>query len=270
MPKISILMGIYNCADTLPEAIDCILAQTVTDWELILCDDGSKDDTYAVAEEYQKKHPDQIILVKNEKNMGLNYTLNHCLSHAKGEFIARMDGDDLCEPDRFEKELAALEANPDISIVSCVTSFFDETGTWGESHPECFPEPMDFLKGTPFCHAPCMVKREAYFAVGGYTVDKKFLRVEDYELWVKMYALGYRGMNIQEVLYHVRDDREAKRRRKLKYRINEARVLIKATKQLKLPIVGYCYAVRPVLIGLLPPVVYDMLHKTRLKKEENL
>ena len=106
--KISVLMGIYNCAATLPEAIDCILAQTESSWELILCDDGSADDTYAVAQSYAEKYADQIVLLKNDKNMGLNYTLNRCLAAAKGEFVARMDGDDLCSPDRFQKELAAL------------------------------------------------------------------------------------------------------------------------------------------------------------------
>ena len=66
--KVSVLMGIYNCAKTLPEAIDAILAQTYTDWELILCDDGSKDDTILVATEYVDKYPDKILLLKNEKN----------------------------------------------------------------------------------------------------------------------------------------------------------------------------------------------------------
>ena len=77
--KISVLMGIYNCAETLGAAIESILAQTFTDWELILCDDGSSDDTYAVAEGYQQQYPEKIKLLKNEKNMGLNYTLNHSL-----------------------------------------------------------------------------------------------------------------------------------------------------------------------------------------------
>lgn len=88
--KISILMGIYNCASTLAEAIDSILAQTFTDWELILCDDGSKDDTYAVADSYRRRYPHKIILIKNPQNMGLNFTLNHCLEHASGEYIARI------------------------------------------------------------------------------------------------------------------------------------------------------------------------------------
>ena len=89
--EISVIMGIYNCASTLPEAIDSIIMQTYTDWELILCDDGSLDDTYAVAEEYRCKYPDKIILIKNDRNMGLNYTLNHCLQYVTGKYIARMD-----------------------------------------------------------------------------------------------------------------------------------------------------------------------------------
>ena len=74
--KISIIMGIYNCAKTLPEAIDSILAQTYSNWELIMCDDGSSDDTYAIAEKYKITYPNKIKLIKNEKNLGLNATLN--------------------------------------------------------------------------------------------------------------------------------------------------------------------------------------------------
>lgn len=264
MPKISVLMGIYNCADTLGAAIECILAQTEIDWELILCEDGSKDDTYAVAEHYRRKYPRRIVLLKNEKNMGLNHTLNRCLAAAKGEFIARMDGDDLCDPTRFGKQLAALEENPNIAIVSTAMTYFDESGTWGKSNPMERPQPIDFLNGTPFCHAPCMVRKEAYLAVGGYTEDEKYLRVEDFDLWVKMYAKGYRGMNLAEPLYHMRDDRNATARRKFKYRINEARVYAKAVRLLKLPVWGYCKALRPIIVGLLPTGIYTWLHKKRL------
>lgn len=269
MPIISVLMGIYNCADTLPEAIDCILAQTFTDWELILCDDGSVDDTVSVAEEYRKQYPNQIILIKNDKNMGLNYTLNHCLSHARGEFVARMDGDDRCDPTRFEKELQALENHPDIALVSTEMTYFDETGTWGRSHAKAFPQVRDFISGSPFCHAPCMMRREALRSVGGYTDDIKYLRVEDYELWVKLYAAGYLGMNLLEPLYHMRDDREAYARRKFRYRINEARVICKAVRLLKLPVWAYGRALRPILVGLLPAGIYKILHKSNREVKKN-
>ncbi len=264
---ISVIMGIYNCASTLPEAIDCILAQTVTDWELILCDDGSSDDTYAVAIAYRDRFPEKIKVLKNEHNLGLNATLNNCLAAASGRYIARMDGDDVCEPTRFEKELAVLESEPDIAIVSSDMAHFDESGEWGKIAHPTYPDKTAFLHGTPFCHAPCMVKKEAYDAVGGYSVDKKLLRVEDYHLWIKMYKAGYRGKNIDEVLYRMRDDRHAYSRRKFRYRLNEAYVKAYAVKTLGLPVTGYIHALRPILVGLLPKALYDKLHKRNLQAE---
>ena len=263
--KISVLMGIYNCADTLPAAIDCILQQTCPDWELIMCDDGSKDDTYAVAASYRQQYPDKIRLLKNERNMGLNYTLNHCLRHAAGEFIARMDGDDLCMPERFAAELQALEENPEMAVVSTPMEYFDENGTWGVGTVIERPQPADLLRGTPFCHAPCMARRAAIEAVGGYTDDPKYLRVEDYDLWVKMYGAGFRGMNLTVPMYRMRDDRNAAARRKFRHRINEARVKGKAIRLLKLPVWNYVYILRPILVGLLPMGLYTKLHKKRLE-----
>lgn len=262
--RVSVLMGIYNCAKTLPEAIDSILGQTYTDWELILCDDGSADDTCAVAESYRQRFPEKIILLKNKRNMGLNYTLNRCLSQANGEFIARMDGDDLCSADRFEKEIRALETHPEMAVVSTNMVYFDEAGIWGQGHVVPFPEKYAFMGGTPFCHAPCMMRRTVLKEIGGYTDDPKFLRVEDFDLWVKLYAAGYKGMNLDESLYQMRDDRNATNRRKFRYRINEARVICKAVRLLGLPARNYIRAMRPILVGLIPMWLYEKLHKKRL------
>ena len=84
-PEISVIMGMYNCADTLSEAIESILNQTMKEWELIMCDDGSSDATYEVAELYMKRYPEKMILLRNRENRGLNYTLNRCLKAAKGK-----------------------------------------------------------------------------------------------------------------------------------------------------------------------------------------
>ena len=266
MVAISVIMGIYNCADTLSEAIDSIISQTYTDWELIMCDDGSTDNTYKIALKYKEKYRDKITLLKNDKNLGLNETLNKCLSVANGKFIARMDGDDICSPLRFEKEINILEIEHDVSIVSTDMEFFDESGVWGKiSHPE-YPTPKDFMYGSPFCHAPCMVRKEAFDAVKGYSVDKKLLRVEDYHLWLKMYKAGFKGKNIHTCLYSMRDDRNAYNRRKFKYRINEAYVKYLSVKELDLPAIGYVYALRPIIVGLLPKPIYKILHKRNLKK----
>ncbi|MDY5028019.1 MAG: glycosyltransferase [Oliverpabstia sp.] len=264
LPTISVIMGIYNCAATLSEAVECILNQTFTDWELIMCDDGSQDDTYEVAKKYADKYAEKIILLQNKQNKGLNYTLNRCLALAKGSYIARMDGDDHCSENRFEVEMEIFRREPEIDIVSTDMQYFDETGIWGNiSHPT-YPTKKDFLSGTPFCHAPCLVKKKAFLAVGGYSESEKLLRVEDYHLWVKMYKMGCKGKNVHIPLYQMRDDRNAYGRRKFKYRLNEAYVKAVAVKELELPIIGYIYALRPILVGLLPPTIYDILHKKNL------
>lgn len=265
--KISVIMGIYNCSGTLPKAIESILNQTISNWELIMCDDGSQDETYSVAQKYQKQYSDKILLLKNNSNRGLNYTLNRCLKAASGSYIARMDGDDWCLPERFETELKVLENEPEIAIVSTDMGYFDDTGIWGNiSHPE-YPMPKDFLSGTPFCHAPCMVRKKAFDQVNGYSDGKYLLRVEDYHLWIKMYKAGFRGKNIHKQLYFMRDDRNAYRRRKFRYRLNEAYVKYLAVKELHLPFTGYIYVIRPILIGILPEKIYDNLHKRRLNNQ---
>lgn len=266
MARISIISGVYNCAETLPEAIESILRQTVTDWEWILCDDASSDNTMQVLEAYRSKYPEKFILLRNDKNQGLNFTLNRCLRHANGELIARMDGDDVCAPERFEVELAALEAEPDIDIVSTDMEFFDETGVWGcIAHPT-YPQPEDLIRGTPFCHAPCMVRRAALEAVGGYTEGKRFLRVEDYHLWLKMYAAGYRGKNIHLPLYQMRDDHRARKRRKLRYRFNEAHVMKLVCRTFHLCGLNRLRAIRPIAVGLMPSPLYHLFHHARLKR----
>lgn len=264
--KVSVIMGIYNCAKTLEEALDCIINQTYTNWEVIMCDDYSSDNTIQIAEQYIQKYPGKFVLLKNKENHGLNYTLNKCLKVATGHYIARMDGDDLCAEDRFAKEVTILDERKDISIVSTDMNFFDEKGVWGRTHTEKNPTKESFLRATPFCHAACMVRKEAYLAVDGYSVSDKLLRVEDYHLWVKMYAKGYKGVNVQEPLYSMRDDRDAQSRRKFKYRLNEAYVKGYAIKEFKLPVMSYIYCLRPLLVGLLPARVYKILHRNKQKK----
>lgn len=261
--KISILMGIYNCAATLPEAIDSILAQTYTNWELIMCDDGSKDNTIEVAMEYVAGYSDKIKLLKNEKNMGLNFTLNKCLEHATGEYIARMDGDDSCSCLRFEKEIEYLEDHLEYSLVSCHMELYDESGVFGVVKYKENPELKDFLKASQFCHAGCMIRAEVLRALGGYTVSDKFLRVEDYELWVRLYLAGYRGYNLQEVLYSMRDDRNAFKRRTFKSRVNESRVIKKICKEGKLDLFNYYYILIPILKWFMPRFLYRWLHRKK-------
>lgn len=258
--KISILMAIYNCAKTLPEAIDSILSQTYPHWKLIMCDDGSADNTYKVAKQYTDKYPEKIILIKNEKNMGLNYSLNHCLKYADTEYVARMDGDDISLPERLEKQIEFLQNNPQYSIISCPMIYFDENGDWGRGFSTESPTKYDFIKGTPFCHAPCIIRTDAIKSVDGYSTNPKTLRAEDYNLWFRLYAKGYLGHNLQTPYYKMRDDMNAYKRRKFKFALNEAYVRFTGYKMLKLPLKAYIYVLRPIIVALLPKKLYLFLH----------
>lgn len=253
-------MGIYNCAPYLQKALDSLYAQTFQDFEIILCEDGSKDNTYEVAMQNVDSHPN-IKLLRNERNLGLNVTLNNCLAVAEGDYIARMDGDDISLPTRFEKEVHFLDTHPEYAIVSCPMIYFDEEGDFREGKAIECPQKKDFVHGTPICHAPCMVRRETYEKVNGYSVDKRLLRVEDYHLWMKMYAAGYKAYNIQEPLYKMRDGRDAQIRRTWNNRKNEMYVRRIGFKILGLPFISNIYVLRPLVAYLAPNWLYKKIHR---------
>ena len=259
-PKISVLMGIYKCAETLEQAVASIQKQTYTNWELILCDDGSDDNTYEVAHSLSEKDR-RIVLLRNEVNLGLNATLNRCLAAATGDYIARMDGDDDCVPERFEKQVNFLEIHPEFQITSCPMKLFDENGEWGQTTVPEYPTPEQVVSGTPISHAPVMLRKECMDAVGGYTENPRMLRVEDVNLWIKLYSVGYRCYNIQEPLYRMRNDQNALNRRKYIYRINSAYVRIQGCRLLNLGPKSYLMACRPLINGLVPAKLRQIIRK---------
>ena len=247
MPKISVLMGAYNCGSTIGKSIESIQNQTFTDWEMIICDDGSADNTAEVVKEYQK-NDNRIIFISNDKNRGLSYTLNHCLEKASGEYCARMDGDDLCDETRFEKQAKFLDEHPEYGFVSTTMKRFDERGEYmvpeiGEGYS---PTNKSFIKGSPFCHAPAMLRKSTYDAVDGYRVDDRVLGVEDYDMWFRIYAKGIKGYIIEEPLYSMFDGRDAGARRTFKRRLNEAWVRKEGYKLLKIPFVYRIFVLKPI------------------------
>ena len=260
MKRITVLMGIYNCASTLIEALDSLYSQTYHGFKIVLCEDGSTDDTYNVAAAYAESH-DNIILIRNEKNMGLNYTLNRCLEYADTEYIARMDGDDISLPTRFEKELIFLDANPQYAVVSVPMVYFDENGDfrWGKGKGEI--KKTDFIHGSPVCHAPCMARTSVIKSVGGYSEGKDLYRVEDYHLWFKVFAAGHKLYMMDECLYKMRDDRNAKSRRKWINRKNAFKLMNKGFRMIGLPLWYHIYSLRPIIIHFMPGFIYDYFHK---------
>lgn len=257
--RISVIMGIYNCSSTLVEALDSLYNQTYQNFKIILCDDCSTDNTFQVAQDYASKH-DNIILIKNDKNLRLAATLNHCLEYADTEYVARMDGDDVSLNTRFEKEIIFLDTHPEYALVSCPMIYFDNNGDWGKGKSKETPQILDFVKGSPFCHAPVMMRRSALNNVGNYTVKSTLRRGQDYYLWHKFYVYGYKGFNLQEHLYKMRDDKMAAKRRTFRDRLNATRVRLEVYKHLGIPLKYYPTAFKGILVGLLPMKLYNILH----------
>ncbi len=252
MAKLSVIMGIYNCAATLRDAIESILNQTYSDLELVLCDDGSTDDTYNVAKGYADKFPDKIVLLKNEQNLGLPETLNKCLSAAHGYYVARMDGDDISLPDRFEKQIRFLEENPDIDCVGTGMIRFDENGEFDNLLPVSNPDKYT-LKLFPLCyHATLMMKKSCYDAIGGYVSIPRTQRCEDIDMWFRFASKGFKAENINECLYKVREDRFALNRRKFRYVFNIFKTNLYGFKLLNYPLYFYPFALKPIITHFIP------------------
>ena len=261
LPRITVIMGIYNCADTLVEALKSLESQTYKNFKVVLCDDGSKDDTLQVALRWAEEHPNYLV-IQNEHNIKLAATLNHCLGYVDTEYVARMDGDDISLPTRFEKEIAFLDAHPEFAFVSTPMAHFDERGIWREGKEIEYPQNCDFKDCAPFCHAPCMVRKSAYDLVNGYTTDEKVERAEDYYLWYKMYRAGLKGYNIQEILYMMRDDKNAIARRKVKDRLRGVKMHWEILRGLNIKY-PYLIILKGVSKILVPPFLIPTLRKLK-------
>lgn len=254
-PTVSIIMGAYNAAETLHECVNSILAQEFTDWELIICDDGSSDDTLRICKKYAADHPDRFLILTNERNLKLAATLNRCLAVARGKYIARMDADDISTPDRLTRQVAILDSQSDVDLVGTAMQRFDETGMHSLVVPPERPDRNTLRRSVPFCHATVLARRAVFEQTGGYSEASRAERVEDVDLWFRFYSQGFVGINLSEPLYLVREDADAFRRRTVRARLNGFKTTIIGYRQLGYPAHCYLHPVRQLSKALVPTTV---------------
>lgn len=251
--KISVIMGIYNSEKTLSEAIDSILNQTYDNWQLIMCDDGSTDATFSLAESYRQRYPDRILLLKNDINRKLAFTLNRCLSYADGYYIARMDADDYCSSERFEKQVEFLDNNPDVDLCGTAAWLVPIRGEIKRMLvPPTEPDRYSLHYTVPFIHPSIMARRDVYDALGGYTDTPRTVRCEDCDFWYRFFAAGFKGYNLNEPLFYHREDKAAIMRRTAKGRWNSFRTDIFGYRLLGYPWYWYSRTVIPLLKIFVP------------------
>lgn len=266
--KISVIMGIYNplARMQLNEAITSIINQSFTEWELILCDDGSET-AYVPLINEAADMDDRIIRIRNGTNKGLGYSLNQCLSIATGKYIARMDGDDISKPDRFQKEYDFLESHPEYQWVGSNSELFDERGVWGIDKMPEKPESRDFLAYSPYIHPSVMFRKDVLRKVNGYPISEETRRCEDYELFMRLHKTGYQGYNIQEPLLQYREDENTYKKRTIQSRVQEMKIRYRGFKQLGiLRPDTVAYVVRPLAAGAISPGMLRYLRQN-VRKE---
>lgn len=200
-PKITVIMPTYNRCNMLKEALQSILNQTFKDFELIVIDDCSNDGTQEYLTEQAQKDS-RIIYIRNKKNMHYNYGLRLGCKMAKGEYIARMDDDDVSLPTRFEKQVKFLDENSDIAVVGTYINIFgegsNEIKSWVEEYNPQYLA-LQSLYSCPLCH-PSVMMRSSFLREKHIGYNKNALYAEDTMLWVDIILAGGKIANIPEVL----------------------------------------------------------------------
>lgn len=211
-PIVSILMPVYRTASYLCEAVDSVLSQTFTNFELIVLDDCSPDNADEIVDTYDDP---RIVRYNGEKNVGLSNVLNVGLDMARGKYIARMDSDDISLPNRLQVQVDYLERHPEIDLVSVGMQLFGTNeDVWiREQDPEKVK--INALFHSPVLHASSMWRKDS-FEKHGLRFRQDMVPAEDYDLWTRALLKGLRLINLPEVLY--------------KYRIHDAQSTLQTEK----------------------------------------
>ncbi|CUH20550.1 Putative glycosyltransferase EpsE [Jannaschia seosinensis] len=201
--RLSVVMPVFNAAQYLPAALDSVLNQDFSDFEFLVHDDGSQDDSWAILTDYAGRDP--RMRISQGLNQGLPRTLNQMINLARGELIARFDADDLCLPTRFEKQISRFDCNSDLVVLGGAAQIVDAAGrpitvkSLPLSHLEI--DGLNLRGKTSFQHPSVMMRRDAVLAVGGYHPD--FHGAEDHDLWLRMAEIGQLE-NLPDVLIKYR------------------------------------------------------------------
>lgn len=263
-PILTVIMCVYNCPSEqmLTRAVDSVLNQTFRDFEFLICDDGSTNGSRAWLRE-EARRDNRIRLLANEKNEGLAFALNKCLARAKGRYIARQDADDYSLPTRLQLQTDFLDSHKNIAFVGADCFLYDQNGVHGERHMPEYPCGKDFLFNSPFVHGSVMFRREVFDRCGLYRTVGKCRKYEDYDLFMRIYAEGLQGANLNRALYAFYSE-EKKNFVSRRMRLDEFLVRKEGFRRLGLLPKGYPYVLKPLVLALIPNKALNWL-KNRKK-----
>lgn len=266
MAAISVIMSVRNGANDLPRSVQSILQQSFSDFEFIICDDGSSDETLEVLNYFQQTD-NRIVVLHNDSCMGLAFSLNSCIAVSKSNILARQDADDFSELDRLEKQYAFYLNHPDYAIIG--TGYY-KVNRNGDVLEKCLPTEsptaLGQIRGGQYMHPSWMMRKDMLQDVGLYTVNKYTKRSQDYHLVMKLLGVGYSIYNMQEILYdYTVDDSTMMRARNWKNVIGLIWIRWDAYRRNHLPIWCYVYVLKPVITNLIPRKVMFRHYRKNFK-----
>jgi len=210
-PKVSVLMPVYNGLPFLKESIESILSQSFSDFEFIIIDDGSGDDASRLINIYSAEDS-RIKVFRNEVNMGIVFSLNRGLKECSGDYIVRMDADDIAMPDRLRKQVNWMESNPDICVSGGALSYINAIGN--DLNLVRYCDLGRKLSKCPLLH-PTVIIRRGVLTRHGLCYLEKYRFAEDYFLWLQLSQFG-KISAIKDVVVKYRLNNQATKVKRLK------------------------------------------------------
>ncbi|MBY9078661.1 glycosyltransferase [Paenibacillus sp. HN-1] len=233
MPNLSVLMPVYNASRFLGLAVESVLQQSYSDFELIIINDGSTDDSLKILEQY----PDsRIRLMDNGTNRGIVYSLNQGLNLASGRYIARMDADDCSLPDRFKMQIAYMDLNPDIGVLGTQYRIMNALSNEAFTALPCEPDILEcsLLFHCCLVHPAVMMRRRVLDQLTGPPYDPAYQYAEDYNLWARLSSITRIANLRQYGLYYRLHDQQLSRTQSMEQQKQADRVRMDLLKNMGL------------------------------------
>lgn len=263
--RVSVIMGVYDpiCPKQLFRSVQSIVRQTLQEWELLLLDDGSSKETSVIIKKAASLDK-RIKYIRIENNIGLAAVLNKGILLSRGDFIARMDADDISRKDRLEKQVQFLSQFPQYQWVGSNAFLTDSRKIWGIKKMPPVPGKKDFLPYSPYIHPSVMFRKDVLKKNGGYKQCSCYSQCEDYELFMRLHSVGNRGYNLPEPLLAYCENIDSFKRRSYKRRIKEFIVRKKGFRRLNInKKYSAVYMAKPLLVGLIPGKAQYYLRKKK-------
>ena len=265
MYEVSIIITAYNADKYISSSINSIINQTFKKWILIAVDDGSSDRTFEILNSFKSSLKNQLILIKNEKNLGINISLNKALEKVETPFFTRQDADDLSLPNRIEILVNSLKQNTKYQFVSSKMRSIDDKNLVFPINLTKYPKKSDFIVSLPYCNAPTLFRSSILKKVrfNPSKIYKK--RFEDYEFFFQCISNNFIGYNVNDITYLVRQDLNYYSKIVPSERIVEAYLKFKIFKKFRIRLKNISHIFIPLIKIFIPVKIYKILLKNYYK-----